>query len=202
MDRTFSLGARLRALRKERDLTQRELASRAGVSSNAISLIERSQISPSVATLQNLATALNVKMSYFFDEDVRTDIMHIRASERPALESRGVTIERVGKQLQGQELEPFLISLAPDSESGNRQVIHSGHEFVYCVRGKVEYEIDGKVYTLNEGDFLLFEAGLPHRWRNPTEETAKLLLVLQTPCGSNESVRRHFSGYPSLTHVG
>ena len=202
MDRTFSLGARLRALRKERDLTQRELASRAGVSSNAISLIERSQISPSVATLQNLATALNVKMSYFFDEDVRTDIMHIKASERPALESRGVTIERVGKQLQGQELEPFLISLAPDSVSGNRQVIHSGHEFVYCVRGKVEYEIDGKVYTLNEGDFLLFEAGLPHRWRNPTEETAKLLLVLQTPCGSNESVRRHFSGYPSLTHVG
>ena len=202
MDRTFSLGARLRALRKERDLTQRELASRAGVSSNAISLIERSQISPSVATLQNLATALNVKMSYFFDEDVRPDIMHIKASERPALESRGVTIERVGKQLQGQELEPFLISLAPDSESGNRQVIHSGHEFVYCVRGKVEYEIDGKVYTLNEGDFLLFEAGLPHRWRNPTEETAKLLLVLQTPCGSNESVRRHFSGYPSLTHVG
>ena len=91
MDRTFSLGARLRALRKERDLTQREMASRAGVSSNAISLIERSQISPSVATLQNLATALNVKMSYFFDEDVRTDIMHIKASERPALESRGVT---------------------------------------------------------------------------------------------------------------
>ena len=118
------------------------------------------------------------------------------------LRAEGLLIERVGKQLQGQELEPFLISLAPDSESGNRQVIHSGHEFVYCVRGKVEYEIDGKVYTLNEGDFLLFEAGLPHRWRNPTEETAKLLLVLQTPGGSNESIRRHFSGYPSLTYVG
>jgi len=202
MDRSSSLGARLRAVRKERDLTQRELASRAGVSSNAISLIERSEISPSVATLQNLATALNVKVSYFFDEDVRTDIMHIRASERPALESRGVTIECVGKQLQGQELEPFFISLAPDSESGNRQVIHSGHEFVYCVRGRVEYEIDDKVYMLNEGDFLLFEAGLPHHWRNPTEETAELLLVLQTPDGSNESVRRHFSSYPSLTHVG
>lgn len=202
MNRSFSLGARLRTVRKERNLTQRELASRAGVSSNAISLIERSEISPSVATLQNLATALNVKMSYFFDEDVRTDIMHIKASERPALESKGVTIESVGKQLQGQELEPFFISLAPDSESGNRQVLHSGHEFVYCVRGKVEYEIDDKIYMLNEGDFLLFEAELPHHWRNPTEETAELLLVLQTPDGSNESVRRHFSSYPSLTYVG
>jgi transcriptional regulator with XRE-family HTH domain len=202
MKKTSSLGSRLRALRKERDLTQRELASRAGISSNAISLIERSQISPSVATLQNLATALNVKMSYFFDEEVQTNIMHVKPDERPSLESRGVTIESIGKHLHGQELEPFFISLGPDSESGRRQVIHSGHEFVYCLRGRVEYEIDGDVYMLNEGDFLLFEAQLPHHWRNLTSETAELLLILQTPNGSNETVRRHFLSYPSLTHVG
>jgi transcriptional regulator with XRE-family HTH domain len=202
MDRTFSVGSRLRALRKERDLTQRELAGQAGVSSNAISLIERGQISPSVATLHNLATALNVKMSYFFDEDVQTDILYVRAGERSVLESRGVMIESIGKRLHGQELEPFFISLAPESKSGDRHVIHSGHEFVYCVRGTVEYEIDGKVYVLNEGDLLLFEAELPHHWRNPTEETAELLLVLQTPGGSNDSIRRHFLSYPSLLHVG
>jgi transcriptional regulator with XRE-family HTH domain len=202
MKKASSLGSRLRALRKERDLTQRELASRAGISSNAISLIERSQISPSVATLQNLATALNVKMSYFFDEEVQTNIMHVKPDERPSLESKGVTIESIGKHLHGQELEPFFISLGPDSESGRRQVIHSGHEFVYCLRGRVEYEIDGDVYMLNEGDFLLFEAQLPHHWRNLTSETAELLLILQTPNGSNETVRRHFLSYPSLTHVG
>ncbi len=198
----FSLGAKLRTLRKERDLTQRELASQAGISANAVSLIERNEISPSVATLQRLATALNVKMSYFFDEDGQTDVMHIRASERPFIESKGVTIESIGQRLRGQELEPFFISLAPNSESGRRHVIHSGHEFVYCVRGKVEYEIDGEVYLLNEGDFLLFEAQLPHHWRNPTNEKAKLLLILQTPNESDESVRRHFSSYPSLTHIG
>lgn len=202
MDKAFSVGSRLRAVRKERGLTQKELSSRAGVSSNAISLIERSEISPSVATLQNLAGALNVKMSYFFDEDVQTNIMHVKSGERPALESKGVTIESAGKRLQGQEIEPFFVSLAPDSESGSRPVIHSGHEFVYCIRGKVEYDIDGDMYVLNQGDFLLFEAQLPHHWRNPTNETGELLLILQTPEGSNESVRRHFSTYPSLTHVG
>jgi len=201
MDRTFSLGLRLRALRKERDLTQRELASRAGVSSNAISLIERNQISPSVATLQNLATALNVNMCYFFDEDVQTNIIHVKANERAGLESRGVTIESIGKRLLAQELEPFFISLAPGSESERRQVIHSGHEFVYCVRGRVEYEIDSQIYVLNNGDSLLFEAELPHHWRNPTEGTAELLLILQTADGSDETVHRHFPSYPSLTHV-
>jgi transcriptional regulator with XRE-family HTH domain len=198
----FSLGSKLRTLRKERDLTQRELASQAGISANAVSLIERDEISPSVATLQRLATALNVKMSYFFDEDGQTDVMHIRASERPFIESKGVTIESIGQRLRGQELEPFFISLAPNSESGRRHVIHSGHEFVYCVRGRVEYEIDGEIYLLNAGDFLLFEAQLPHHWRNPTEEKAELLLILQTPNESDESIRRHFSSYPSLTHIG
>jgi transcriptional regulator with XRE-family HTH domain len=201
MDKTISLGSRLRALRKERDLTQRELADRARVSSNAISLIERGQISPSVSTLQNLARALNVNMCYFFDEDVQTSIIHVKAEERPGLESRGVTIESIGKRLLAQELEPFFISLAPGSEGGRRQVIHSGHEFVYCVRGSVEYEIDGQVYLLNKGDSLFFEAELPHYWRNPTEGTAELLLILQTPDGSDETVHRHFPNYPSLTHV-
>jgi transcriptional regulator with XRE-family HTH domain len=202
MNTEFSLGSRLRALRKERDLTQRELASRAGVSANAISLIERNEISPSVATLQRLATALNVKISYFFDDNVQTNIMHVKAGERPSIEGKGVMIESIGQRLLGQELEPFFISLAPDSESGRRQVIHAGHEFVYCVRGTVEYEIDGNIYMLKEGDFLLFEAQLPHHWRNPAKEKAELLLILQTPNESDESVRRHFSSYPSLIHLG
>ena len=202
MDKRSKLGSRLRAVRKERSLTQRALADRAGVSSNAISLIERGEISPSVSTLQNLATALQVKMSYFFDEDVQTDILHVKASERPALESKEVIIEGLGKRLNGQEMEPFFVSLAPDSEGGGRQVIHPGHEFVYCVRGRVAYEIDGTVYVLSEGESLLFEAQLPHHWRNPTGETAELLLILQISDGSNEAVRRHFPSYPSVTHVG
>ncbi len=202
MDKVLSLGTKLRALRKERDLTQRDLASLASLSANAISLIERDEISPSVATLQRLAAALNVKIGYFFDEDVQTDIMHVKAGERPSITGKGVTIESIGERLRGQEMEPFFISLAPGSESGRQQVIHSGHEFVYCVRGEVEYEIDGDVYTLNEGDFLLFEAQLPHHWRNPTTEKAELLLILQTPEESGDPVRRHFSSYPSLTHIG
>jgi transcriptional regulator with XRE-family HTH domain len=202
MENDFSLGSKLRVLRKERGWTQRELADQAGLSPNAVSLIERDEISPSVATLQSLATALKVKMSYFFDEDTQTEVMHVKAGQRPSLESKGVTIESVGKRLRGQEMEPFFISLTPGSESGHRYAVHSGHEFVYCARGRVEYEIDGEIYLLDEGDFLLFEAQLPHHWRNPTAEQAELILILQTPNGSDEPVRRHFSSYPSLAHIG
>ena len=202
MDDLFPLGSKLRNLRKERDLSQRELARLAGVSANAISLIERNEISPSVATLHRLATALNIRISYFLESDAgQAKIIHIKASQRPSLTSKGLMVAGLGQRLRGQEVEPFFVALAPGAESGRRPVIHAGHEIVCCLQGTIEYEIDGQIYLLQAGDFLLFEAELPHHWRNLASETAEMLLILQTPDGSNESVRRHFSNHPSVTHL-
>jgi transcriptional regulator with XRE-family HTH domain len=202
MEQTFSLGAKLRAIRDERGFSQRELAQRAGLSANAISLIERDENSPSVSTLQSLAAALNVKMGYFFEDEEPASVLLVRPEGRPAIASKGVKIEGSGRRLRRQEMEPFLITLAPHAESGDRQVVHTGHEFVYCQKGNVEYIIDGTVYRLNAGDFLIFEAHMPHIWRNTTDVEAEFLLVLQTPNESDEPVQRHFSSYPSLTHLG
>ena len=62
------VGQRLRALRQERNLLQRELAEAAGLSLNAVSLIERDQTSPTVATLERLAQALDVPVVALFSE--------------------------------------------------------------------------------------------------------------------------------------
>ena len=78
MENKESVGKKLRKIREERGFSQRELAQLAGISTNAISLIERDENSPSVATLQNLATALNVKMSYFFDDHVPVQVLHVK----------------------------------------------------------------------------------------------------------------------------
>ena len=198
----FSLGAKLRHIRDERGLSQRELAQKAGISTNAVSLIERDENSPSVATLQALATALSVRMSYFFDEDESKSILHVKAGSRPYIDNKGVVIEGLGGELKRQEMEPFLISLEPRSGSGDRQVVHTGHEFVYGLEGQVEYIIDGDVHLLEPGDFLIFEAHLPHIWRNTSDRAAKFLLVLQTPGQSPEPVERHFPSYRSLPFIG
>ena len=201
MNQEFSLGIRLRELRKERKLTQRNLADNAGISVNAISLIERDEISPSVSTLQSLATALKIKISYFFDDKAQTNVTHLKADKRPSISSNGITIESVGKRLPGQQIEPFFITLAPHATSGKQQVAHTGHEFVYCLYGQVEYEVENQKYLLEPGDTLLFEAVLPHYWQNPTAKKAGLLVILQTSEETSEPVRRHFPGHPSLAHL-
>lgn len=203
MENRFSLGEKLRQIRNERNISQRDLAKLAGLSPNSISLIERDETSPSVSTLQSLAAALNIRMSYFFEVETPASVLHIKSDSRPKIESEGVIIEGMGKTLPFQELEPFSITLEPKAGSGGeRQVVHSGHEFVYCLQGKIEYVIDGKVYLMELGDILIFEATLPHLWRNPFDTVAKFILVLQTPNASREPVQRHFSSHPSVNHIG
>jgi transcriptional regulator with XRE-family HTH domain len=201
MKQTSFLGARLRNSRKERHLTQRQLANLAGISVNAVSLIERDEISPSVSTLQSLAGALNVKISYFFADDEQHTVIYIKAKDRPVLQSDGITIGGMGSKLSGQQLEPFVMTLQPGAGSGE-QVVHAGHEFVYCLHGQVKYEIDRNTYLLNQGDTLLFEAQLPHRWYNSTSEESQLLLILEASDEPHRPTRQHFPGYPSLSHLG
>jgi transcriptional regulator with XRE-family HTH domain len=202
MKHKASLGKKLRSIREERGLSQRELSQLAGISTNAVSLIERDENSPSVSTLQSLASALQVRMSYFFDDHEPTQVLHVKADRRPTIDSKGVQIEGLGSKLNYQEMEPFLVKLQPNSGIGERQVVHSGHELVYCLSGHVEYLIDGQIYPLEAGDFLLFEAHLPHLWRNVHDEEATILLILQATGQTAQSVERHFSDYPSLSHIG
>ena len=199
---TFDLGLRVRTLRKERGLSQRELADSAGLSPNAISLIERNEISPSVATLQRLAGAFDVRMSYFFVTEAPTRVLHFRAGQHHALHAAGLTLEGLGGHLVDQHMEPFFITLASGADMGAGYVTHEGHEFVYCVAGRLCYEIDDKEYRLEPGEALLFEATLPHRWGNGWQQETRALLVLHAPHDPDEPTRRHFPAYPSVTHLG
>ncbi len=191
------LGLKLRLLRKERKLTQQDLAKLADVSVNSISMVERGGISPSVATLQSLAAAFKVRVSYFFEDDLPVKVIHLPADKLPFIQNGGMTISGLGQKLVGQYLDPFFIRLAPHTEGNSHAVVHLGHEFVYCLRGMVDYTIDGSVYKLNHGDMLLFEATLPHMWQNSGEEEAELLLVLQA-----EATHLHFADNPSVVHLG
>ena len=196
------LGTRLRDLRRERKLSQRDLAERADLSPNAISLIERGEISPSVATLQRLAGALSVRMSYFFDDLDEMRVVYSRVGRRPQIASKDVTIEGLGAKLIGQEMEPFVVTLAPGADTCTAPVVHAGHEFVCCLAGRLEYVVAGTAYPLEAGEYLMFEGNLPHCWRNRAEQESRFLLVLHSPSGPADPAQGHFTDHPSVAHLG
>ncbi len=199
MDNRFSVGARLRCLRRERNLSQKALAKQCRLSPNAISLTERDEISPNVATLQRLAAALGVKMGGFFAPAGQCPTVTIGG-----VTTGGVTIAGIcsGWRLAGQQMQPFRLTLAPHADIGSRHLVYTEHEFVCCIKGTLTYEVDDTVYVLAPGDMLLFDATLPHSCRNPDDEDAQCLLVLHAPGGPPDPMRWPFMSYPSVVPIG
>lgn len=175
----IDVGSRLRQLRQERDMSMRALARASGLSTNALSMIERSLTSPSVSTLYKLADALQVPITAFFRlEPPKQPIVYRKLKERKAFRiSTGIWQGLGGDSYTG-HLEPLLVTIDGGGSSGDSGMIHTGHEFVLCMSGKLEYEIDGQKFLLEPGDSLIFFAQLRHRWVNPGDEAAAILMVL------------------------
>jgi transcriptional regulator with XRE-family HTH domain len=117
MDAKLSIGTRLRQLRRERNLSQKELAAQCGLSLNCISLIERDEISPNVATLQRLASALDVKMHCFFEDSFQADVIDvIHVKEGPlhsSIDNSVVSLDGVCSSIEEEAIKPFVLTLKP-----------------------------------------------------------------------------------------
>lgn len=188
------VGRRLRDLRTKRGYSLRALADRSSLNVNTLSLVENGKSSPSVSTLQQLAQALGVPLSAFFEsEPLEKRVIYTPIELRPQAVFGSTRMQNLGKDLAGNVVQPFIVTLKPGKGSGDQMIVHTGHEFVYCLSGGVHYQIEQDEYFLKAGDSLLFEAHLPHRWENNSEDTAQVLLILYPADEREEPGGRHFS---------
>ena len=187
------VGHCLRKLRAERDLSIRSLAERSGLNVNTLSLIENGKSSPSVSTLQQLATALDVPITAFFESNIpKNNISYLKSGERPLVTFARGTLEDLGAGLTLGGGQPFIVTLEPQADSGPAPIVHTGHEFVYCLEGHLSYQIEDSIYLLEPNDSILFEAHLPHSWKNIGGVPLRSLLVLCPADESDRPTERHF----------
>ena len=188
------VGQRLKDLRTKNGFSLRALADSSGLNINTLSLIENGKSSPSVSTLQQLALALNVPITDFFEsEPLQKNIVFTGADQRPTQFFGSTEMQNLGRDLIGNAVQPFVVTLQPGMGSGESQVVHTGFEFVYCLNGKIHYRIEQQEFMLIEGDSLLFEAHLPHCWENTGDCPSQILLILYPTDEREKPGGQHFS---------
>ena len=192
-----NVGISLKALRAERGLSIRALAEASGLAVNTLSLIENNKTSPSVVTLQQLASALKVPITAFFERDApKTRVAFIKAGRRVGAAFAHGTLEDLGSNLTERTIEPFVVTIKPNANSGAQPIVHTGHEFIFCLEGRIVYTVEDQTYLLEPGDSLLFESHLPHRWQNVEEVPARTILVLCPVDSRDRPTERHFLPEP------
>ena len=179
IERTVSaLGAKLAAARAERGWSLAELARRAGVSTASVHKIEKSGMTPTIATLMKVAAALGTSVSFFIDEDVEVPAaIVVRGGDRARLytSKTGIALDNVSGRYGRYRLAGAEAVVEPRANSGPDAMRHPGEELIYVLEGALCVTVDGKPIDLGAGDSIHFRTDRPHTWENPSERPARAL---------------------------
>ena len=178
------IGNVIRQQRSSNHLTINEVSELANISSGMLSRIERGDVSASLDTLEKLATALGMPMSLFFrDYDVpEGSAQHVKKGKGMQVIRRGTKKGHAYQLLayeQGpaKSFEPFLITM-DDASEVFPSFQHQGTEFIYVLKGRLEYRHGSDTYVLQSGDSLMFSGEVPHGPEKLIKVPIELLAII------------------------
>jgi transcriptional regulator with XRE-family HTH domain len=152
----MQIGERVREKRNKLGLSLRELGLRTNLTAGFLSQLENDQISPSLNSLQSIATALEVPMFYFLDTTPLSTV--VRANERRTLYFAD---SHIGYDLLAPELNRQMLPLLIKLEAGVRRVAmplaRSTEQWFFVMHGQMEITVGDETHLLQEGDSIYFD---------------------------------------------
>ncbi|MHA7880268.1 MAG: cupin domain-containing protein [Saccharospirillum sp.] len=174
----MDVGERLKAIRKQRGLSQRELAKRAGVTNSTISMIEKNSVSPSVSSLKKVLQGIPMSLVEFFADEGdsgATQPVVYGPGDFMDLSVDDVKLKLVGKAFGRRAMAFMIETYEPGSDTGEDPYLHEGEEAGLVIQGAFELTVGDEVYHLKTGDAYYFDSTRPHRFRNPFDEPCQIV---------------------------
>lgn len=178
-----SIGASLKDLRVQQGHSARWVAARAGISAAMVSRIENGLVSPSISTLEALASALAVPIVSLFREarTEHTDFTLVRAGE--GLKSTRITDEHrheyVNLSMHARRDLRFQARHVTLLKDGGQPPSYIGHGvvFVHVLKGEAIYRYGQQNFTLRPGDSVSVDSELNHGFVDVLTESFEFLTV-------------------------
>jgi transcriptional regulator with XRE-family HTH domain len=166
------LGQGLERVRRERNLSQSDVARLAGVSQSAISQAEAGRRGLSLETVMLLAERLGMGMDDLLASMPPSGYVLARRP-RALTEARTALLDdpRAG-------LRAYLVRLGP-GESGSPELLHKGAELILVASGLVQLTIGADTPVMRAGDAALATTVAVSGWRNLQNSPALLFWVLR-----------------------
>jgi transcriptional regulator with XRE-family HTH domain len=187
----FDVGGRLKALRAQFGMSQRQLADAAGVPNGQISMIETNRSSPSVASLRKILGGFGITMSEFFEPEAATsqkpfftpselrDLTSL-LYQGDELAQQKITIRQVG-DAKAHGLQILQERYEAGADTGSSMIEHDANEGGIIVSGELEITVGDEVRVLKAGDAYLFNSREPHRFRNISDRPCEVISACTPP---------------------
>jgi transcriptional regulator with XRE-family HTH domain len=179
-DLTEIVGANLRRLRVQRGLSLERLSKLSGVSRGMLGQVELGQSAPTINVLWKIARALDVSFSTLISSRASgTTRVLPRASAKTLSSHDGAFTSRALFPFDApRTVEFYELRLAPRGVERADAHPPGTSENLVVSRGTLEISVGRDAHVLGEGDAILFEADVPHTYRNPSDHEAVVYLVM------------------------
>ncbi len=171
----LDIGAKIRLIRKRKQITIAQMCEATGLSKGFISNVENNHTSPSINTLQTIANFLEVPLPYLLlekEEHMRV----VKKKERAISTHRSLKIEHIAS-FRG--LRMMMVEFEPEESMGEANA-HEGKESHLILKGRVLAQQGEDSFILEEGDSFSWNACVPHFVKNIGEEKAIILIAVHS----------------------
>lgn len=174
------IGARIRVLREQRQLSMRELAVKSQVSASFVSKIETGKASPTVVSLMKLLDAMDVGLHEFFDakgEENPADTIIFPKSQMAVSEDNEHSWHFAFPKHPDIKMDLSYEEYSPRTRLRSKET-HKRELCGYVISGELTIEIMGKgTFIAKEGDAFYIPAGTTHIASNQQDEILRLVAV-------------------------
>ncbi|MDQ4143504.1 MAG: XRE family transcriptional regulator [Actinomycetota bacterium] len=167
-----SVGARLRALRRERDITLADVSAKTGISVSTLSRLESGERRATLERLLPLARAYGVTLDELVGARPTGDPrIHLRPVKR-----RGMTMLPLTRRSGGIQAYKLVIPGGKRRREPDLQT-HEGYEWMYVLSGRLRLVLAEHDLVLSPGEAAEFDTRIPH-WFGAADENAVEFLSL------------------------
>ncbi|MDD2389590.1 MAG: XRE family transcriptional regulator [Desulfobacterales bacterium] len=177
------INSKIKEIRKKKGLSLQNLSERCGYSKGYLSKIERSKDAPRIAVLQAISNALEVPITELFKSGPKKNQTN---KNLDLIRKQDWTKHEVLSSLSGYYYEPlvndstnkFMTPFFLRIRKGQTTVFsHDSEEFIFVLKGPVEFNYEGKTYQMETGDSCYFDSRLNHSFTNNMDKEAELLFI-------------------------
>ncbi|MFC2087405.1 helix-turn-helix domain-containing protein [Bacteroidota bacterium] len=176
------MGERIKKRRESLNIQAAELASKIGVTPSLISQIERAKAFPSILTLKKLADVLQTTVGELIDEKgtfIENPLLREGEQKFARENSTGTKSYLLSHHDPLKQMEPFMLQFKEKSDSREIMTTNNpGQEFCFVLEGKIQVELGGKVYELNQGDSFYFISNQNHLFTNMNNRKSSMIWVV------------------------
>ena len=182
------IGGRIKGVRLQNGLSQKELAKLVGVTPSSISQVEGNLAYPSLPALLKMAQVLGVAVSSLFPDGDHEKQRVVFSGEsawkikcRIAPENR-IDVRRLLPADIETRAQPHLIEIPPGVTLSSHFFFHKGEEAGYLLSGKLQVKTGREIQQVEAGDTIYLKSEMPEEWRNPGPVAARLFWLNILSC--------------------